>query len=667
MNIFFTNAMLWPLLFFIALPLVVHLVARTRPRVRPFSSLFLLRPVARQTRRWRRPQEWLILLIRTVAVICLVLLFLRPLLFQDEPRESSGESRQVVVLVDASASMGYLEGSQTRFNRAVGEASAVLDGLRSADQVNVILAGRRPRAVLPEAGSNHDYLKAALREAQVTRERLDVDRALRLVREEGLEREGSLELVVVSDFQASAWEEFDGRLLSGWEVVWLPVAREPADNTAVLDVRVEPSHPLAGEVVTVYAELGNFSAEPRRLEVQLAAGELRQSQDLDLPAGERQMAIFTFVPPESEGEQLVTVEIGEDAFPGDNRRDAVFTLRPQVEVSLRTEEEVATGRYWRHALEALEWVKVREWREGNGGEVSIFWDAAAGERPESRVVIWTPEAGESWAGGDFRRERMREEQTLQVQEAEHPLFQVFEDGAYGNPARGVFTERWRPGDERWADDWRVLLSYADGVPALAYREENQQTFYFWNLTLAPEGSNFATQPEYLTLLAELVFRHRHEKKDTEGSFPLSPGEPAQRVFPEALGMSPIHLRGPDEEQIPVERSEEESGIVLRSEELSRPGAYRWEQQERVIGYEVVQFPSSESDLRTLPTEALRSDWGGTAVARGQRVRELQEGREIWPWFLFGVIGFLLAEGALLYRTRNRRLLVSPRMKKGGDA
>ena len=179
MSVLFLNAVLWPLAILVAVPLIVHLFARARPPMLDFSSVEFIMRALRFTQRVRKPKDWLLLVLRTAAAAAVMLLFLRPVLFA---HGGGGlfERRNVVVILDASASMGWSDGSQTRFAVACAEASEILAGLSSRDAADVIVAGVTPRAVFPAMGGNMGYLQGEVRRARLTSEALDPEAALRL-------------------------------------------------------------------------------------------------------------------------------------------------------------------------------------------------------------------------------------------------------------------------------------------------------------------------------------------------------------------------------------------------------------------------------------------------------------------------------------------------------
>src|SRR5919108_4062054 len=86
----------------VAIPILIHLLFRQRVRNVSIGSVRFLRHVVREHRRRRRVRQWLLLALRSLAVLLLVLLFARP--YWNE-RRGDGVDEEVIVLVDRSASM----------------------------------------------------------------------------------------------------------------------------------------------------------------------------------------------------------------------------------------------------------------------------------------------------------------------------------------------------------------------------------------------------------------------------------------------------------------------------------------------------------------------------------------------------------------------------------
>src|SRR5712671_3434159 len=93
----------------IAIPVFVHLIQRERKRVIEFPSLMFVQKIPYQSVRRRRIRHWFLLLLRAAAIALLCAAFARPLLPQRASAAAGGlgGSREVVIVLDQSASMGF--------------------------------------------------------------------------------------------------------------------------------------------------------------------------------------------------------------------------------------------------------------------------------------------------------------------------------------------------------------------------------------------------------------------------------------------------------------------------------------------------------------------------------------------------------------------------------
>src|SRR5215471_16078185 len=92
----------------VAVPILVHLIQRERKEVIAFPSLMFLRKIPYQSVERRRIHNWLILALRAAAIACLVAAFSRPFLKETVAAAAARTgAREVVILLDVSASMGY--------------------------------------------------------------------------------------------------------------------------------------------------------------------------------------------------------------------------------------------------------------------------------------------------------------------------------------------------------------------------------------------------------------------------------------------------------------------------------------------------------------------------------------------------------------------------------
>src|SRR5882724_6907239 len=108
----------------IAVPILVHLIQRERKRVIEFPSLMFVQKIPYQSVRRRRIRHWFLLLMRAAAVALIVAAFARPFFPQGAAAmmAATGGSRELVIVLDQSASMGYGD----HWQRARDEASKAI-------------------------------------------------------------------------------------------------------------------------------------------------------------------------------------------------------------------------------------------------------------------------------------------------------------------------------------------------------------------------------------------------------------------------------------------------------------------------------------------------------------------------------------------------------------
>jgi hypothetical protein len=121
----------------VALPVVVHLVRRTRARRVEFPSLMFVRRIPQRTIRRRRMQNWLLFALRCLAFMLLVFAFVRPYFGAGQADANRGQ-RANVILFDNSFSLRY----GNRFEQAKQRARAVIDETRGNEPTALVAFGQ---------------------------------------------------------------------------------------------------------------------------------------------------------------------------------------------------------------------------------------------------------------------------------------------------------------------------------------------------------------------------------------------------------------------------------------------------------------------------------------------------------------------------------------------
>ena len=137
MSVFF----LYPLFLFglaaASLPVLIHLLNRRRlKRIRFPAVRFILLSQKRISRSYRL-RHWLLLALRTLAVICLALLLANPIFQTGAGLFAGGGPVSLVVVLDNSLSMTW-SGDGNGFKQAKEAASLLIGGLNDGDRAAVI-------------------------------------------------------------------------------------------------------------------------------------------------------------------------------------------------------------------------------------------------------------------------------------------------------------------------------------------------------------------------------------------------------------------------------------------------------------------------------------------------------------------------------------------------
>lgn len=381
------------LLGLLALPVIVAFwMLRLRRPEREVSSTFLWQHLVRDVEAnapWQRLRRSVLLLLQLLCALLLVAVLVRPAL--DRP---AGLAHDLVLVVDASASMSATDVPLDRLDAARRAAIDALRGLPSGGRVSVIAAGDTARVVANEA-TDASHAVRAIEGIAPSVGTGDMEAALRLADALAARATGS-EVLVVTD--ASAPVPPGLRLVAPVRV--LTVGRE-RDNQAIaaLAVRVDPG----GLRRQVFVSVANESASvvPRRLEL-LADGTVFTARDLALDALTRHDVVIDELPPDARVvEARLTAASGAEAMPTmdhlaiDDRAWAVVPGQRVRDVLLIGEGSL----FLRNALALLPDVDLygvteQEWESGTARESD--WDLVVLEGvvpdplPEAPILAFAP-------------------------------------------------------------------------------------------------------------------------------------------------------------------------------------------------------------------------------------------------------------------------------------
>ncbi|TWU62670.1 BatA domain-containing protein [Crateriforma conspicua] len=128
----------------IALPIILHLIRRKPKSQMTFSSLMFLRPSPPKLTKRSRLDDWPLLLIRALALLLIAIAFARPFLRSSQTTGLRDVGRNVVLMIDTSASMRRA-GIPDAVRR---HAQTLADQLGADDRISIIAFDSQPRTVV---------------------------------------------------------------------------------------------------------------------------------------------------------------------------------------------------------------------------------------------------------------------------------------------------------------------------------------------------------------------------------------------------------------------------------------------------------------------------------------------------------------------------------------
>jgi len=332
----------------LAVPVIIHLIARHKYPVRDFPSLYLLRYERRDNAFARRLIDPLQLLLRLLVLALLVLAMAR--LFSPS---DSGEPapRNLVVVIDTSASMAILSaeeresGERPPIDRARDIATELLKGVELPSRCSLVLAGDEIRAVTPLTSDP----ALALAELEFLRAGDGTGAGLVQAIANGGElmrgrREVKSQVIVLTDRRATAFETRNHRDLAAikdlqdsmgdqLEIVLVDLGGSDVENLGLTAAELRGRTVRIGDDAHVVTTVRNFGLTNATGRLRLGVGgkKGRPSREIELEAGEHAVVALTMpVKRALRGYGSVHLE-SEDTAGHDN----LYTLPLVVEASRR--------------------------------------------------------------------------------------------------------------------------------------------------------------------------------------------------------------------------------------------------------------------------------------------------------------------------------------------
>jgi len=649
----FLRPELLPWLLLALIPLVIHLLNRLRYKTVPWAAMMFLIKANQSSTRNARLRHWLILASRCLLLLFFLFAVCRPIIGGWLGGALSGAPEKVILLLDRSASMEQIDPRQQMSKREQAIDLFARAASELGDSTRYILMEHVLREPVEIAGPD------ALRDLEYTAATdtaADIPALIRsafyyLQRDPG----GRAELWLASDCQTSNWRPESrewqslmaqlNNLEMDLRIRLIPLSLPPQKNVSVAVNQLKRF--VDQRQIEVNVEV--FSSQPKTPEFKLAyvSNDRRTPVDISMEQPELRLTQRLPIIGDAKADGWGLIETQADENPADNRsyfvfadpepaRGMVVATRPETRrIGMLSIVPDGVLRFAQNVpFESVDNLGVSTtglviWQGGqpdaqtesnllafaeNGGQVLCF--------PSAEVNVSGP-FGLNWQEID----KTDEETGFNVERWDE------DDGPLARTADGT---QLRVGDMsiqrrqqiQVDNDWQILADFEDDTPLFLRRVVGQGHIYAF--TTLPEtdwsllGDGLVIVPVIQRLLAKGGARNARVRNAVCGEW---------RPPNTDVNWQPMHST---EFQDPRWTAGVYQSDNLNSEKIA------------------LNRPARENDMTYVPREdaiALFGDLPVTALDEGEATAGKSVTSELWRWFIYFALLFMLIEGLLLLADR----------------
>lgn len=675
---FLAPSLLWGLLA-AAVPVIIHLISRRQTQRVDFSTVRFIKELEHDTIRKLKLRQIILLILRTVAVILLVLSFARPVKIGYFPLAGTvGQSTRIAMLFDNSATMAAEVERSTLLDRSKQTALNLLHNLEGDFTLDAYQTTPFKR-VASELMTSMGRVREIFQNIQPTGGQDNlwtaIDSAIvRSEREEEISgQSANRELYVFSDFPLTV-SDWKLTATAEWRT-YLFLQPPVMNNLRVESAGVTSLLKMPNQLLTAETYISNSGGEVRKdVPVQLFFDDTRTGQvvsDFE-PFDEKNFAFQAFA-----GEPGIVhgiIEIPEDDFTYDDRRFFQFRMTDQIRCAVIRQNET-DGSLLKLALLALnrttQVVELEEHLFGtvgatllsdkdvvillNPGELTSREIEALQEfvTDGGSALIFLGELLESSGGGNWLREfdlgtftgtnRLAGENFLTVDRIalKHPLFSEFPATSLRDEMPQIFAHHRMKGFRRS----QVILSLSNGEPFLTEKEVGSGRIILFSAPPDLAWTDLPVRGIFVPLLHRILI---YLTSEVSGKMEVAVGDTLTIPISREDLSKEIVIRSPNGIKTKVVPDYSRERIII--ENLDITGVYEVTLGGELFTTFVANLASTEDPSRRLEEDQLNDLFvGGSARVISidedpvLAVNEARRGTELWHIFLISGLVLLSAE------------------------
>ena len=696
MGLSFVNLAMLAGLAALAIPVLIHLLLKTRQRKLRFSTLRFFDILDEQSEKKRKIRHWLLLCLRLLILALLVFAFARPYLGGHSPASTRPKQLQAIFIIDRSASMLAKDREGQRWSRALSAMEKTIASLDHQTRVVLINCGHQAD-LLAGTASPADALKT-LANLKPTEGVAQLRDGLRLAAK--LAAGGSHYsniIYIVTDLQRASCRDLQLQPLpENVAVVLLNFGDRQAPNLAITDIQL--SHSAAKSSYVTVANFADEFSEPANLRVYID-GRQTHSVEIQPGAGEVKQVNF-LLPGLAHGWHDVEARLeAADALTTDNRRwqtlfvpppISVLVVEPRQGVKIFQEESFFVMAALDPAFGLSNAPLADFLLEKTAPENLVSKIALTGGKPAYEAVLLpglkrlpagAPAAllAHVQAGGGLmifindavsaNHYNLELSQLLPAPlgtvetaddldwriwewERKSPVFAPFNAPNSGNISLSRFTRRF---SIPTSGAGVVLARFQDGMPALLERTIGKGRVLLFNSTSDTSWNDWPKHKTFVPWLHSAVryLARRHEQLPNNAVTSIETGREMEISLGAEFHNQRLRLISPDGKQ--KELQADSHGLATGLEPVT-PGIYSLRTPDgREIQRLAANFPLSESDLTAFTPAEFQRQIARTnstsSAAQAGLFTDINDGRrEIWRTLLLGGLLLMLVETIFGNRT-----------------
>ena len=247
------------------IPILLHLLTLHRLRTVELSTYRFLFDTYVQQRRQMKFLEALLALLRTLFLLLLVALCARPVVRHWSSLFGGGAGRDVLLLVDCSASMNAQTAGRSALERAKAAALSVVERLSPDDRLTLVRVAASPQEIFSRFTADNEAVREHIDGLESSPSRGNWLAALSQVFQARAKEPSPPTVYLFTDSQASGWRELatqgvEKLVPEGAKLVVVNVgSSEPLANRAVVGTAPRQHRAIVGLPIVLRPRVANDS------------------------------------------------------------------------------------------------------------------------------------------------------------------------------------------------------------------------------------------------------------------------------------------------------------------------------------------------------------------------------------------------------------------------